>query len=70
MSSFVIGLAAPKARPVVGEDLETRDVVDDLAGTLCGGTAGVVADHPAERAVRMRGGFWPVGKVVRAQAPC
>src|SRR5690625_6200659 len=37
------------------EDLQPDDVLVRLAGTLGGGTAGVVADHPAQCAVAVSG---------------
>ena len=47
----------PHPQAVVGEHLEAADVVGDLAERLRGRPAGVVADHPAERAADVRRGL-------------
>ena len=61
---LLVGLAAPKAGPAVGEDLETGDVVDNLARALCGRAAGIVADHPTKRAVGVRCRLGPIAEVM------
>jgi hypothetical protein len=51
--------AAPEPGAVVEQHFKRLDVVDHLAGPLRGRPAGVVADHPADRAVHVGRGFWP-----------
>src|SRR5690625_5982478 len=68
---LVAGGPRPPAGPAVGEDLQPDDVLVRLAGTRGGGTAGVVADRPAQCAVAVRGragGEWqPVRLQLRDQ---
>src|SRR5206468_1749480 len=52
---LVIGRADPHACAVVGEHLHAAHRIDHLAVGLRGGSAGVVADHPADRAADMGG---------------
>ncbi len=63
------GGADPGALSVVGEDLQAPDVVDGLAVGLGGGAAGVVADHAAERAVAVGGGFGAELELVAGEVP-
>ncbi len=50
----VVGRADGHPRAVVGDDVERDDVVAGLAAHHRVHAAGVVADHPAQRVVRMR----------------
>ena len=53
------------AQAVVGQDLQLVDVLLGLAGHLRVHAAGVVADHPAERAVGVRGRIGAERQAVR-----
>lgn len=65
----VAGPPYPRPHAVVGEDLQAVDIVDNLAVRLCRRTARVVADQPADGAVRMGGGPVPVLQAVLGQLP-
>ena len=54
--------ADPEARPVRRQHLELDDVLDRLAGQHRVRPAGVVADHPAERAAAVRRRVRPEGQ--------
>jgi hypothetical protein len=64
----VVGrLAAPESRPVIQQNLETGDVVNNLARALRRRAAGIVADHPPNRAVGMRCRLWSVAQTMNCQ---
>ena len=62
---LVARLADPHAQAVVGHDVELDHVVDGLSAHDRVGAAGVVAEHPAERAVLVGCGIRRVRQVVR-----
>src|SRR5699024_4435826 len=64
---LVAGRAAGEPGAVVQQHVQAGDVVADLAGALGGGTAGVVADHAAERAVHVGGRLRAESQPVRFQ---
>ena len=65
---LVVGrLATPESRAVVEQNLETGDIIDHFARALRCRTAGVVADHPTERAVGMRRWLWSVAQPMHCQ---
>jgi len=60
----VAGRPDPHAHPVVGEDLQLRDVLAGAAGHLRVRAAGVVADHAADGAVVVGGRVRAEGQAV------
>jgi hypothetical protein len=63
----VAGFTAPEPGSVIEQSFQSGDVVNDLAGALRGGAAGVVADHAADRAVGMGRGLRAVPQPVPRQ---
>ena len=61
---FFRGFADGHAHAVVREDVELLDVVDGFAGHQRVNAARVVADHSADRAVRVRRGIGTEGELV------